>query len=479
MMIDRCIHLAYFDPAKGAVPNPGMGINAYVFSDHMHYGYSSEEFSKAERSGVNLKLTRNTFDEMLKLPFVDNLYFRIDWNQIQKQPGKLSFPEEWDWMMEAVETKGKRWSFRIMNANRFNEDMSSVPDFLANRLPMESYINQTPRGVQTRFYPAYTEEYFKWWEELMDMLADSYDDHPLLEFVDVSGYGIWGEGHHYLNKTADSPSLNNHPNNAEEAVTRLINMHTTAFQKTPVVLTLHYLDYKAGVRAVENSDCWVRRDSFQNFSSIYEYDAMAVRKPGRAILWETMLPFFTMKPPIFTRARIPQRYYDIGAHYVAVGFNPWDAIIDHAYFQDMYDSLTQHIGYRIRPSIIWRRINEQNRQELVVALVNDGCVDVPGTITMTATFPGGLIEKVELPIGSPIPGSRDRYTIPMPKESWGCTCEHMVELRLTVRIKGKASPVRWAVRQFLSDPYTLRVPLRTPPDGDPFLTPAGPYHPIL
>ena len=28
-MIDRCIHLAYYDPATGHVPNPGMGINAY------------------------------------------------------------------------------------------------------------------------------------------------------------------------------------------------------------------------------------------------------------------------------------------------------------------------------------------------------------------------------------------------------------------------------------------------------------------
>ena len=31
----------------------------------------------------------------------------------------------------------------------------------------------------------------------MNLLAGRFDDHPALEFVDVSGYGIWGDGHHY------------------------------------------------------------------------------------------------------------------------------------------------------------------------------------------------------------------------------------------------------------------------------------------
>jgi len=41
---ERNIHIAYFDPAKGHIPNPGMGINVFAFSDHMHIGYTREEW---------------------------------------------------------------------------------------------------------------------------------------------------------------------------------------------------------------------------------------------------------------------------------------------------------------------------------------------------------------------------------------------------------------------------------------------------
>jgi len=42
---EQSIHLAYFDPAEGSVPNPGMGVNGYVFTDHMHVGYTEAEWN--------------------------------------------------------------------------------------------------------------------------------------------------------------------------------------------------------------------------------------------------------------------------------------------------------------------------------------------------------------------------------------------------------------------------------------------------
>ena len=45
---ERNIHIAYFDPAKGHIPNPGMGINVFAFSDHMHIGYTREEWRRTQ-----------------------------------------------------------------------------------------------------------------------------------------------------------------------------------------------------------------------------------------------------------------------------------------------------------------------------------------------------------------------------------------------------------------------------------------------
>lgn len=478
-MIDRCIHLGYTDPAAGAVPNPGMGVNAYVFSDHMHTGYSEREFQESEITNPNRKLDKATFLRMLELPYVDNLYFRIDWNRIQQEPGRLCFPEEWEWMLEAVESRGKRWSFRVMNASRHSAEPSSVPAFLLDRLPMEAYKNDYRFGPPLKYYPAYTEEYLKWWRELLYMLAQRYDRHPLLEYVDISGYGLWGEGHHYAVGPGENRPANHHAPAAERVISSLIGDHLAAFPNTPAAMTLHYLDYEAGVRAVEETDVWLRRDSFQIFSSPYEYDAVTRRKPGRAILWETLLPFHTHPAPLFHEESLIQRYFDWGAHYAAVGFNPWDVLAVHRYRPDIYETLTSRLGYRIRPSVVWRRYSEENGQELVVALCNDGCADVPGVLTLSAHFPDGRCVVRSLPAGAPFPGSRERYVLPMPAETWGCDSEQDVILRLQLRMKGKTFPVRWAVKHPLANPFDLPFPLRRPPEGDPFLTPAGDFHPTL
>jgi len=477
MMLERCIHLAYFDPARGHVPNPGMGIQAYVFSDHMHHGFSREEWQLTERSDPNRPLPQHVFERMLDLPYVDNLYFRADWNQVQSRAGSLSLPPAWEWMMEAVEARGKRWSFRIMNASRHSAGPTSIPNFLAERLELDSYANQFAFGPAQRGYPRYTDEYLKWWSELVHLLAERYDDHPLLDFVDISGYGIWGEGHHYgQHEPGTDRFWNRHADNAEEVVAHLIDDHLSAFAKTPVAMTLHYLDYAAGVSALQNPAVWLRRDSFQPFASTVEYRATTDRVPGRAVVWETVIPGYGNEPvPLIYSERLPQRFIDFTAHYAAVGFNPWDVILAHENRVGVYEDLAEKIGYRVRPAVVWRRVNDHDEHELVVAMANDGSADIPGTLTLRAKFASGETTFVTLPIGRPHVGDRALYTLAVPRSSWDLGSESSVELSLSIRIRGKESPVQWAVRQIVSDPFCLRLPLRSPPPGDPFVTASGKY----
>jgi len=69
---EKCFQLACFDPATGHVPNPGMGVNAYIQSDHMHIGYNVGRWVDSE--GMEpLELDRNTFDRLVDLKYADNL----------------------------------------------------------------------------------------------------------------------------------------------------------------------------------------------------------------------------------------------------------------------------------------------------------------------------------------------------------------------------------------------------------------------
>lgn len=160
-----------------------------------------------------------------------------------------------------------------------------------------------------------------------------------------------------------------------------------------------------------------------------------------------------------------------------VGFNPWDVIVAHDQRVELYEHLAERIGYRIRPAVVWRLVEDDGAQELVVALANDGTADVPGVLTLTAHFPDGQQSSVALDAGRPHPGDRALHRLPIPVSMHDRGSEVDVALSLRLRMRGKERPVRWAVRQRDVDQFRVRMPLRTPPLGDPFLTPTGPYSP--
>jgi hypothetical protein len=187
-------HHGYFDPAEGAVPNPGMGISGYVVSDHMHVSRGSWDDWRRTSTEPHMTLDRATFDQMLELPHVDSLYFRTEWRDVQRERGKLQIPEAWKWMLEAVEAKDKSWGFRIMNSCPHSTHPNSLPDFLQDRFEMKPYWTKDFVGGP-KYFAYYTNEYLDYWQELLQLLAAEFDHHPRLEYVDVSGYGFWGELH--------------------------------------------------------------------------------------------------------------------------------------------------------------------------------------------------------------------------------------------------------------------------------------------
>lgn len=462
MARERAIHLEYFEPAKGKVPNPGMGNIGYVYSDHMRFGFTREETSPSVPHEMT-PLDRESFDKMVASKHSDNFYYRCEWRDIQKEKGKLAIPKEMEWMIEACHKYGKKWSFRIMSSSVSSVYKDSVPEFIKSDVKMIPYWRVI--GVQEwypKYFPEYSPEFLGYWDELNHMLGEKYDADPALEFGDVSGYGFWGEAHHYCLRSPDQKEEYNWaPDNVVEVNEFLLNSHLDAFPTTPACMNLNYAAYPFGKQAILNNDVWIRRDSFQAHMGTQEYKDIAEMKRGGCMIWETVKgQMQRVKPLLFTPQQFVQHGLDFGANFFAIGFNAWDYNLMAHNYRDILETLDEKLGYRLRPALVWRRENDDKSQDISIQLVNDGCGVVPGVLTLSLAFPDGEVVEKELPAGAPFKGDSTLYELPIPQKYWNADEKTKVRLTAKVRMRGKTQPIRWAVRQELFDPFVVELPLR-------------------
>jgi len=455
--------IEFFEPARGAVKNPGMGISAYVHSDHMEPYQGSNDLKTLDKA---------TFDRLAVLPYNDNFYLRLEWRDVQKKKGKLALPDDWKWTMDAVDKYDKRWSFRIMNFMPQSTSRNGLPEFLQGKFKMIPYHHkEITYGKPPYYYPEYSNDYLNYWDELNYLLGDAFDDDPRLEFIDVSGYGLWGECHHWHANKLGEPHFSHDPASPERTdyiVERILQGHLKAYPKTPGALNMHFAEFKAGLKAFQEGKFWARRDSFMESFSTHEAEIAQGLHDGCGMAWEAMViredgstsflndEDFDANKESF----LPGRYFDLAAHYVNIGFSPWTNIWAHENCGKTLNYITESIGYRIRPAIIWRR-NLRNRNELVLGLRNDGSSQVPGTITITAEYANKAKEAVELPIGQPKPGRLELIPISIPDSVDPKSGNATATLSMKLKMHGKSGAVQWAVRKKnpQQDNYNLAVKL--------------------
>ena len=172
--------------SKEIVPNFGMGLTVYVSGDYwpMRTGEDSVE---------------KYLEDLIKIPFVQKVYIRLNWCNIQSQPGKLEFPEAWKQTFAITKNYGKRVAFRVMLENPDYPD-PGMPKFLLEKVPYVALKGEWktkdrsyPKGFKMPRYnlPAYQVAF----TELNEMLANEFNGHPDVEYVDAFMYGFWGEGH--------------------------------------------------------------------------------------------------------------------------------------------------------------------------------------------------------------------------------------------------------------------------------------------
>ncbi|MEO6910257.1 MAG: hypothetical protein ABI158_04970, partial [Edaphobacter sp.] len=169
-------------PSEKPLRNPGLGL----------VGYTWEEGGPSIAVREGRETLEDHVEKMASLPFVDVLYIRCDWRNVQKQAGRLDLDPVWELTLAAAKRHGKRVAFRVQSSNPvFQPEQLALPKFLRDRIPMVKLTRMpgaTSTGRETDVWtePRYDHpEYLKALTELNHLLAARFDGNPLIEWVDM------------------------------------------------------------------------------------------------------------------------------------------------------------------------------------------------------------------------------------------------------------------------------------------------------
>ncbi len=91
-------------PSREIVPNYGMGLITYV----------CDEVGPAKKDGETLA---ESIEKLVKIPLGTKLYIRVNWKDVQREPGKLELCEHWKLTFDLARRYQKRVGFRVMMSN--------------------------------------------------------------------------------------------------------------------------------------------------------------------------------------------------------------------------------------------------------------------------------------------------------------------------------------------------------------------------
>lgn len=483
------------DPSREHIRNFGTAL----------VGYTWEENGPALTVQCGRETLEQAVEKMASLPFVDVLYIRCDWRDVQSGPGKLSLSPVWEATFDAAKRHKLRVAFRIqLSSPNLQPQKLSLPDFLREKVPV---VNIGGRSREHHsgfdFYePRYdSPEFQRAFTELNDLLAERFDSNPQMEYMDLMMYGFWGEGH-----TNDIPAPFPDYVTAEKTFVRMTQLQIDAWKHTPLAVNMEPDISNVGNREVQDmavrAGCWLRSDSLIMDEPI-QIEGLGHRPPWLASIIEdgenrhyvlpedaaeekeclSKLPASKLafvgndneNPPtddyphqIGGPIKVPYREtagfhaLDIATNY----FGLWtEADNIRRYYEKYPESLRameQRLGYRVRPSLVWQR-KRYGTMELIVGIANDGVAGVPGVLGVYAETADGKVKVGgNLDAGEPRAGQMRQASLILPKGLDG----QQVTLRAELEVKGVRRPVRWACRQPTNADGSVTIRLKKGSDSN-------------
>ena len=449
--------ILFTTPSEKALRNPGFGL----------IGYSWEESGPSVAAREGRETLEQHVEKISSLPFVDVLYIRCDWRNVQTQPGKLDLNPVFALTLDAAKRKGLRMAFRIQLSNTsFQPEEVAIPRFLRDRIPLVNIGRIPGKGDAQYREPRYDHpEFQKAWTELNDLLAAEFDGNPLVEWMDLMMYGFWGEGH-----TSDYPNPFPDYATGERTMLSMTAHQIETWKKTPLAVNTQPDISNTGNRKVLDmamrAGAWLRSDSIIVEEPI-QIDQLANRPPWLAAIMEDgYLRHYDTKKLTGDAAgvNILENYMlhapDVRANYWAL----WTEADNLAHYNQTYprgfERLRASLGYRLRPSWVWQR-KRYDTFEIIVCVNNRGVAGVPGVLWLHLDSPDGKVSlQGTLDAGQPYGGGLRQASFVIPKGFVGrLNLSAQIELR-----PGVKKPIAWACEQPVNADGSITIEMKDAKD---------------
>jgi hypothetical protein len=159
----------------------------------------------------------NNISPRVNYPLTSLAYFRIYWRFLEPAQGKYN----WDLIDKALETAGIHNQTLLLRIAPYGTGADNdVPNWYRAMLGEEKNLPEGKWRTNPED-PRYAEHFGR----MVRDLGSRYDGHPMLESVDLSIVGAWGEG-------AGSAEL------TQKTRAALVDSYLAAFHKTPLVMLL-------------------------------------------------------------------------------------------------------------------------------------------------------------------------------------------------------------------------------------------------
>ncbi len=440
-------------PSEKHIRNPGLGL----------VGYSWEENGPSLAVRAGKRSLEDQIEQTATLPFVDVLYIRCDWRNVQSRAGRLDLDPVWQLTLDAARRHNLRVAFRIQLSNpEFQPKDIALPEFLRSRIPMVNIGGIPRRGNVQYVEPRYDHlEFRKAFTELNQLLAEKFDGDPLIEWMDLMQYGFWGEGH-----TSNLPNPFPDYVTAERTFQEMTAEQITTWKKTPLAVNTQPDISHVGNRRILDmamrAGVWLRSDSICLEEAI-QIDQIANRPPWLGAIMEDgdlrqyditkLLPDPSGVNPMENRIL---HTLDIRSNYWSLWTESDNLKSYNEKYPRGFQRLHAELGYRVRPAWVWQR-KRYKTSELVVSVVNRGVAGVPGVLWLTMTTADGTWkQRGSLDPGQPYGGGNRECSFLLPQGYVGkANLSAEIELR-----PGAFRPITWACDQPLNPDGSISIEVK-------------------
>jgi hypothetical protein len=443
--------IASTSPSEKHIRNYGLGL----------VGYTWEEGGPSLAARRGEETLQRHVEKLASLPFVDVLYIRCDWRDVQTTPGRLDLTPVWKLSFDAAKTYGLRVGFRVMLSNTVGQPSRlAMPEFVQSKVPVVEIGSRRGSSFSYR-EPRYDHpEFLKAFRELNELLAAEFDDNPLVEFMDLIMYGFWGEGHTSgaANPIPDYPT-------AERTFEEITRLQLETWKKVPLAVNTQPDSSRAGNRVVQDMTVraggWLRSDSIIHDEPI-QIERLANRPGWLAVVMEQgwRRDYDIEKIPVDeagvnAKEKSMLKVLNLGANYWSLWTEADNLARYHERYPKGFTTLQQRMGYRVRPGWIWQR-QLFDCPQLIIAFVNDGVAGVPGVLRVRLENEDGSFRTSGcLDAGRPYAGEVRQAGILLPESMWGAKLKLSGELETN----GVRRPVEWACAQRLNPDKSYPIQL--------------------